>query len=106
MACFDIKSELVVEGIAFIYSKNFNYKNLLAWVWVKNRLKAINEDYGWIPGVEQEGTWNFQQPTYLVVINFITRQLEINTNTISTNLLIILSFNETESLMCIKENII
>lgn len=46
MACFDIKSELVVEGIAFIYSKNFNYKDLLAWVWVKNRLKAINEDYG------------------------------------------------------------
>lgn len=47
-----------------------------------------------------------EQPTYLVVINFDRRQLEISSNTISTNLLIILSFNEIESLMWIKENII
>lgn len=56
--------------------------------------------------MEQEGTWNLEQPTYLVVINFDRRQLEISSNTISTNLLIILSFNEIESLMWIKENII
>lgn len=47
-----------------------------------------------------------QQPTYLVVITFVTRQLKISSNTILTYLLIILSFNETESPMWIKENII
>lgn len=46
-----------------------------------------------------------EQPTYLVVITFVTRQLEISSNTILTYLLIILSFNEIESLMWIKENI-
>lgn len=56
--------------------------------------------------MEQEGAQNLEQLVYLVVNNFVTRQLEISSNTISTNLLIILNFNEIESLMWIKENII
>lgn len=45
-----------------------------------------------------------EQPTYLVAINLVTRQLEISRNTISTNPLI--KFTETENLTWIKENII